>query len=135
MRAHFGPLADTTRQRLSATVEHLGVPVEQPRRVSALAPIDPVHRGREVLDQLRRMSPVGMIDAEQLDALGQAGAALWADNLALPFLRSAVAAYRADGRLTLLAQTLAYTAWADTNAASRLRLCEPSLHRVCRGQG
>ena len=118
MRAHFGPLDDTTRQHLSATIEHLAVPVDEPRRLAALALIDPVRRGREVLDHLRRMSPVGIVDAEQLDVLGQAAAALWADNLALPFLRSAVAAYRADGRLTLVGQALASAAWADTNAGA-----------------
>jgi DNA-binding CsgD family transcriptional regulator len=125
MRAHFGPLDDGTRQQISATIDQLAVPVDEPRRLSALALIDPVRRGREVLDHLRRISPVGIVDAEQLEALGQAGAALWADSLALPFLRSAVAAYRADGRLTLVGQTLAYAAWADTNAgAARVAITE-----------
>jgi DNA-binding CsgD family transcriptional regulator len=125
MRAHFGPLDDSTRQHVSATVKHLAVPVDEPRRLSALALIDPVHRGREVLEHIRRMSPVGIVDGQQLDAVGQAAAALWADDLALPFLRSAVAAYRADGRLTLVGQSLAYAAWADTNAgAARIAVTE-----------
>ena len=38
---------------------------------------------------------------------------MWADNLALPFLRAASAGYRADGRLALLAQTLVFEAWAE----------------------
>jgi DNA-binding CsgD family transcriptional regulator len=125
LRAHFGPLEDTTRQHLAATIERLAVPVDEPRRLSALALIDPVHRGREVLDHLTRLSPVDVVDAEGSHALGEAAAALWADNLALPFLRSAVAAYRADGRLTLVGQALAYAAWADTNAgAARVAISE-----------
>jgi hypothetical protein len=37
---------------------------------------------------------------DQSMAVGRAASAVWADNLALPFLRSAVAGYRSDGRLT-----------------------------------
>ena len=125
MRAHFGPLDDSTRHHMSATIERLAVPVDDPRRLAALALTDPIHRGREVLDHLKRISPVGIVDGEQLDALGQAAAALWADTLALPFLRSAEAAYRSDGRLTLVARVLAYAAWADTNAgAARVAITE-----------
>ena len=51
-------------------------------------------------------------------AVGRAAMAVWADNLALPFLRSAVAGYRADGRLARLAQCLAFEAWADINCGA-----------------
>ncbi len=44
MRAHWGPLEETTRQHVSAIVARLAVPVDEPQRLSALALIDPVHR-------------------------------------------------------------------------------------------
>ena len=123
---------------MSATVERLAVPVDDPLRLAALALIDPVHRGREVIDRLRRMSPVGIVDADQLMALGRAASAVWADNIALPFLRPAVAGYRADGRLALVGQALMLEAWADirtgaarvaiTGAAEAARLADEAGH-------
>ena len=44
--------------------------------------------------------------------------AVWADNLGLPFLRSAVAGFRSDGRLARLAQCLYFEAWSDINCGS-----------------
>ena len=138
MRAHWGPLDDSTRHHVSATVERLAVPVDDPLRLAALALIDPVQRGRQVIDRLRRMSPVGIVDADQLMALGRAASAVWADNIALPFLRPAVAGYRADGRLALVGQALVLEAWADirtgaarvaiTGAAEAARLAEEAGH-------
>ena len=138
MRAHWGPLDDSTRQHVSAIVERLAVPVDDAHRLAALALIDPVHRGWEVIDRMTRMSPVGIVDADQLFALGRAASAVWADNLALRFLRPAVAEFRADGRLTLLGQALVLEAWADvrtgavrvaiTGAAEAARLAEEAGH-------
>ena len=51
-------------------------------------------------------------------AVGRAAMAVWADNLALPFLRAAVAGFRSDGRLARLAQCLAFEAWADINCGA-----------------
>ena len=48
-----------------------------------------------------------------LTSVGEAMSAVWADNLALPFLRSAVDGHRAEGRLVWLAQTLVLQAWVD----------------------
>jgi DNA-binding CsgD family transcriptional regulator len=138
VRAHWERLDDATRQHVSAIVERLSVPVDDPARLSALALIDPVHRGREVIDRIGRMSPVGMVGTHQLMAVGRAASAVWADNLALPFLRSAVAGYRAHGQLTLLAQALVFEAWADlrrgavrvaiTGAAEAARLADEARH-------
>ena len=64
------------------------------------------------------MSPVGMPGPDQSMAVGRAAMAVWADNLALPFLRSAVAGYRSDGRLARLAQCLVFEAWAAINCGA-----------------
>ena len=53
-------------------------------------------------------------------AVGRAASAVWADNLALPFLRSAVEGFRSDGRLARLAQCLAFEAWAAINCGAVL---------------
>ena len=66
----------------------------------------------------RQMSPAGMPGPDESMAVGRAAMAVWADNLALPFLRSAVAGYRSDGRLARLAQCLVYEAWADINCGA-----------------
>src|SRR5262249_42195889 len=58
---------------------------------------------------------VAMADPDQSMPVGRAAMAVWADNLALPFLHSAVEGYRSDGRLTRLAQCLVFEAWAAIN--------------------
>jgi len=118
MRAYWGPLEDGTRHRASAMVERLAIPVDDPLRLAALALIDPVHRGREFIDQVRRMTPVGIVDPDQLLAIGMGASGVWAENLALPFLRPAVAGYRADGRLAKVAQALTLEAWADVRSGA-----------------
>jgi ATP/maltotriose-dependent transcriptional regulator MalT len=113
MRAFLGPLDDDVRRAVSAVVARLRVPDDDPGRLNALALVDPVNPGREVLDLVRRVSPVAIVDAHALTAVGEALSAVWADNLALPFLRSAVDGHRAEGRLVWLGQTLVLQAWAD----------------------
>ena len=67
---------------MSAFVERLAVPADDPQRLAALALIDPVHRGREVIARVGQMSPVGMPGPDQSMAVGRAAMAVWADNLA-----------------------------------------------------
>jgi DNA-binding CsgD family transcriptional regulator len=113
MRAFLGPLDDGARQHVSAIVAGLDVPADDPQRLAALALLDPVHRGREVIGHLRQMTPVGLVRARDLTLVGEAASAVWADDLAAPFLRAAVDGHRADGRLVWLGQTLALQAWVD----------------------
>lgn len=113
MRAFLGPLDDSVRHQVTGIVADLEVSANAPRRLEALALIDPVHRGGEVVAQLRTMSPVGMFDARELLAVGEAASAVWADDLAAPFLRTAVDDFRATGRLIWLGQALALQAWVD----------------------
>ncbi|GAA1897004.1 AAA family ATPase [Asanoa iriomotensis] len=118
VRANWDQLDDRTRQHVSAFVARLPVAADDPQRLAALGLVDPVHRGREVIARVARMSPAGMPDPDESMAVGRAAMAVWADNLALPFLRAAVAGYRADGRLARLAQALMYEAWSDVNCGA-----------------
>ncbi len=118
VRSYWDQLDDGTRRHVSAFVERLAVPADDPQRLAALALIDPIHRGREVIARIGQMSPAGMPGPDQSMAVGRAASAVWADNLALPFLGSAVAGFRADGRLARLAQCLAFEAWAAINCGA-----------------
>jgi hypothetical protein len=118
VRAYWDQLDDKTRQHVSAFVDRLAVPADDPQRPAALGLIDPVHRGPEVIAQVRRMSPVDMSGPDESLAVGRAAMAVWADDLAVAFLRSAVAGYRVDGRLARLAQGLVFEAWSDINCGA-----------------
>ncbi len=118
VRAYWDQLDDGTRRHVSAFVARLDVPADDPQRLAALGLIDPIHRGPEVIARVARMSPAGLSDPDESMAAGRAAMAVWADNLALPFLRSAVAGYRSDGRLARLAQALMYAAWTNVNCGA-----------------
>jgi DNA-binding CsgD family transcriptional regulator/tetratricopeptide (TPR) repeat protein len=118
VRSYWDQLDDGTRRHVSAFVEQLAVPADDPQLLAALALIDPIHRGREVIARIGQMSPAGMPGPDQSMAVGRAASAVWADNLALPFLSSAVAGLRSDGRLARLAQCLAFEAWAAINCGA-----------------
>ena len=118
VRSYWDQLDDKTRRHVSAIVEGLAVPADDPERLAALALIDPVHRGPEVIDRIGQMSPDDMPGPEQSMAVGRAAMAVWADNLAVPFLSNAVAGFRLDGRLAQLTQCLSFEAWANINCGS-----------------
>ena len=118
VRSYWDQLDDETRGRVSAVVEGLAVPADDPQRLAALALIDPVHRGPEVIDRIGQMSPDDMPGPEQSMAVGRAAMAVWADNLAVPFLSNAVAGFRLDGRLAQLTQCLSFEAWANINCGA-----------------
>ena len=118
VRSYWDQLDDETRHHVSAFVDRLAVPADDPQRLSALGLIDPIRRGREVIAQVGQMAPDDLPGPDESMAVGRAAMAVWADNLALPFLRAAVAGYRADGRLARLAQCLAFEAWAAINCGA-----------------
>jgi DNA-binding CsgD family transcriptional regulator len=138
LRAHWSNLDDETRGEVTRVVDLLDVPENDSRRLSVLALIDPVGRGKEVIECIRRLSPLGIAGPIELLAIGNAASAVWADDLALPYFRTAAAGFRADGRLTLLGWTLVSAAWAElrrgavrgtiTTAAEGARLAEETAH-------
>ncbi len=123
LRAYWDHLDPETRRDVARIAEHLAGAPDDPARLVTLALFDPVGQGAGVVRRVRQMAPLDVIDLEGQFNVGQAASALWADNLALPFLRAASAGFRADGRLALLAQTLVNEAWAEIRTgAARVAL-------------
>jgi DNA-binding CsgD family transcriptional regulator len=113
VRAYWERLDDEMRRDVAAIADEIAVPADDPVRLYVQGSIDPLGRGKQVVEQVAGLSPVGMSDPEELFDVGIAAASVWASNLALPFLRAAAAGARAQGRLSLLAHTLVFEAWAD----------------------
>ena len=113
LRAHWEHLDRETRRDVGEIAEQLAGSPDDPVRLATLALFDPVGRGAEVLRCLWRTAPLDVPTPDAQFEVAKAAAAVWAPNLALPFLRTASAGYRADGRLALLAQTLVFEAWAE----------------------
>jgi DNA-binding CsgD family transcriptional regulator len=140
VRAYWERLDDKTRREVAATADEIVVPADDPVRLRVLGLIDPLGRGKEVVEHSARLSPVAISDPEPLFDVGIAASSAWAWNLALPFLRAADSAARAEGRLGLLAHTLVFEAWADlhrgavrhaiTRAAEGARLAEGTIRAL-----
>jgi len=134
VRAYWANLDDETKRKASGVARRIDVPPDQPSRLTFLANVDPIRNGREVLEQLTHLSPAGISEGGTLLTLGEAAAAVWADDVAIPFLRAAADQFRAEGRLASLGGGLAVEAWAHlhrgavlpglTAAAESARLAE-----------
>jgi DNA-binding CsgD family transcriptional regulator len=118
VRAFWERLDDETRREIAAISDEIQAPADDPARLEVLASLDPIDRGRQVVERVARLSPVGMSDPEQLFAVGAAAQSVWADTLALPFLQAAAAGARAEGRLNLLAHTLVFKSWAELHSGA-----------------
>jgi hypothetical protein len=110
VRAYWERLDDETRREVASISDEIAVPSDHPTRLHVLASVDPLGRAEHVLEQVGRLSPVGITDPQHLFEVGAAASSVWAENLALPFLRAAAAGARAQGRLSLLTHTLAFEA-------------------------
>jgi len=113
VRAYWERLDAETRREIAAIADEIDVPADDSVRLRVLGLIDPLGSGKEVVEQISGLSPVGMSDPDPLFDIGIAASSVWAWNLALPFLRAAASAARARGRLGLLAHTLVFETWAD----------------------
>jgi DNA-binding CsgD family transcriptional regulator len=120
VRAYWGNLDNETRGRASDIARRIGVPADEPTRLCFLAHVDPIRNGREVLGELAHMSAATVGTADALHSVGLAATAVWADDVALPFLRAASDLLRAEGRLTPLGQALASEAWAHVHRGAAL---------------
>jgi DNA-binding CsgD family transcriptional regulator/tetratricopeptide (TPR) repeat protein len=120
IRAYWGNLHDETKREASEVVRKIAVPANDPSRLVFLSHVDPIRNGREVLDELSRMSPAGVGDADTLGVVGLAATAVWADDVAIPFLRAAGERFRARGRLTGLVTALGSEAWAHLHRGAVL---------------
>jgi DNA-binding CsgD family transcriptional regulator len=134
VRAYWERLDDEMRREIASIFDEIAVAADETGRLQIIGLIDPIGRGKQVLDEVVRLSPVGMSDPDELFRLGAAASCVWAENLALPFLRAAADTARAHGRMNLLFQTLAFEAWAEirrgaireaiTRAAESARIAE-----------
>lgn len=134
VRAYWERLDDGTRREIASIFDEIPVAAFESGRFHIIGLIDPIRRGKQVLEEVRRSSPVRTSDPDELFWLGAAASSVWAENLALPFLRATTAVARAHGRMNLLFQTLAFEAWAEirrgavreaiTRAAESARIAE-----------
>jgi DNA-binding CsgD family transcriptional regulator len=120
VRAYWGNLGDETRQRATALVGRIDVPPDDPRRLCFLAHVDPIRNGREVVERLRRRSPAGVTEVGARLEIGLAATSVWADDVALPFLRSTADQLRAEGGLAVLSTVLTTEAWAHIHRGAVL---------------
>jgi len=120
VRAYWGNLDDETRRKASEVAWRIAVPANDPSRLVFLSHVDPIRNGREVLDQLSQMSPAGIGEGDALSEVGLAATAVWADDVAIPFLRVAGDRFRAEGRLASLVVVLASEAWAHLHRGAVL---------------
>lgn len=120
----------STRDRIRTAAELSGVPDDDPRLLSVLAQASPTDRGPAVIERLERI-PTDQGDPQHLHLLGSAAAAVGAFEHAAQFLTSAASGLRAQGRLGLLAQTLAWQAWTRFNLG-RPGLGVPAAHEAAR---
>jgi DNA-binding CsgD family transcriptional regulator len=146
VRAHWERLDRETRRDVAQIAEQLAAAPDDPARLATMALFDPVGQGAEIVRRVRQIAPLDLADPGDQFYVGMAASAVWADNLALPFLQAASASYRADGRLTRLAQSLVFEAWAEvrqgaarvaiTAAAEGVQLAEETrqLRFVVAGQ-
>ena len=71
---------------------------------------------RTVIELITVMTP-DVTDPAAMYLIGSAASAVWAYDLALPFLTAAVEGLRARGRIGLLARALVAQAWAAVHLA------------------
>jgi DNA-binding CsgD family transcriptional regulator/tetratricopeptide (TPR) repeat protein len=116
VRTYWTQVDEETRRAIVAISDRIDtVPADDPVRLYVLGLIDPFGRAEQVLGQIAHLSPSEMSSPGELFDVGYAASALWAWNVALPFLHAAAATSRAQGRLSILAHTLASEAWAEVH--------------------
>jgi DNA-binding CsgD family transcriptional regulator len=115
VRAYWERLDEATRREVAAISDEIAVPADDTARLYVLGLIDPFGRCKEVIEHVRRLSPVGLSDPQQLFEVGVAASAVWAWNLGLPFLQAAASTARVQGRLSLLSHTLVFESWANVH--------------------
>ncbi len=112
----WDPSDPEVAKAVSVAAEQIAGPDDEPALLAILAHAQPVEQGAHVLARLATLRTWDA-DPQELHHLGSAASAVWAPDLALPFLAAAVEGLRDQGRLGLLAQALTAQAWAAVHAA------------------
>jgi DNA-binding CsgD family transcriptional regulator len=111
-RCFWGGAADATGEPIVAGLGAAGLSPDDPRRLAILAYAQPVSYGAEVLRRLAERTP-DRTDTMEMRFLGSTALVLGDFPASTSYLASAAAAYRAEGRLGLLARVLATRAWGN----------------------
>ena len=107
------------RDQVVAAAERLDVDQGDPRLLVVLAFAAPIERGAAVIERLARLEPGMGGEAGAARLAGNAAMAVGAFDIATRLLAAAAAGLRAQGRLGLLARTLALQAWTAASLADR----------------
>lgn len=115
-RCWWGNADQAMRDAVLAAAQRLSFPPDSPMQLVILAQSDPVNCGRAVIEAIKGTArdvddPIGM------HLIGLAANAVWAFDLGLAFLSTAVDGLRAQHRLGLLARSLVMQAWAAVHLA------------------
>jgi DNA-binding CsgD family transcriptional regulator len=115
-RCWWGNPDQGLRDLVVAAAEGFRLPEDSPRLLAILAHADPVKQGHFVIGRVRQITP-DALDPTGMYLVGTAASAVWAYDLALTFLAPAIAGFRSQRRLVLLARALVAQAWAAVHAA------------------
>ncbi len=116
LRCWWGDPDQATRAAVVAAAHRIPRPTNEPATLAMLACADPVRQAAEVISAIRGLTPDPAAPA-QAYLLGSAASAVWAQDVALPFLDVAVTGLRRQGRRGLLTQALVAQAWAAVHLA------------------
>ncbi len=103
---------DLSVERVRRVAHGLDVPASDPRRLLVDATAATLATAKDVLGELERWSATPPVDVEECALLASAAFNLADFDRALRFADPAVAALRAQGRLSMLAQLQVHRAWA-----------------------
>lgn len=108
----YGHPTDETRGLVVKAARRLQHDDGAPMVLSIAACADPVAEAAAVIDRTAQLAPGTVEDPAEQHALGASLTAVWAYDLAWPYLCAAVDGLRHQGRLGLLGEALASQAWA-----------------------
>jgi len=116
LRCYWSNPAPEVRADVVAAAKRLGLPSDDPRLIAIMAWADPVGQGSVVIERIAQMSPdtgdlLGRAD------IGSAATAVWAWDLSMPFLESALEGLRRKGSFFAMVQVLVSQAWAAVHLA------------------
>jgi len=117
LRCWWGNPAQETRDLVVQAAGRIPVAPDDASLLAVLSFADPVRNGAVVIEQISRLKPEATGDPTTAHLLGTAATAVFAFDLSLDFLNTAVDGLRGQGRLGLLAQALVSQAWAAVHLA------------------
>ena len=117
LRCWWGNPAQETRDLVVQAAGRIPVAPDDASLLAVLSFADPVRNGAVVIEQISRLKPEATGDPTTAHLLGTAATAVFAFDLSLDFLNTAVDGLRGQGRLGLLAQALVSQAWAVVHLA------------------